>query len=85
MNNIAVETGRYLLRATNTGISAIIDEKGNIVGKTGQFEPDAVAAKVPLFTGTTPYVLTGDIPIVTLSLVLLLLLLLFSKRGRKQP
>lgn len=76
----AIETGRYLLRATNTGISAIIDEKGNIVGKTGQFEPDAVAAKVPLFTGSTLYVLTGDKPIVTLSLVLLLSLLLFSKR-----
>ena len=79
----AIETGRYLLRATNTGISAIIDDKGNIVGKTGQFEPDAVAANVPLFSGSTPYVVTGDKPIVTLSLVLLLLLLLFSKRGRK--
>lgn len=80
----AIETGRYLLRATNTGISAIIDEKGNIVGKTGQFEPDAVATNVPLFTGSTPYVLAGDKPIVTLSLVLLLSLLLFSRRERRQ-
>ena len=78
----AIETGRYLLRATNTGISAIIDEKGNVVGKTGQFEADAVAASVPLFSGSTPYVVTGDKPIVTLSLVLLLLLLLFGKRER---
>ena len=80
----AIETGRYLLRATNTGISAIIDEKGNIVGKTGQFEPDAVAANVPLFTGSTPYVLAGDKPVVILSLVLLLLALLFSEPQRRE-
>ena len=78
----AIETGRYLLRATNTGISAIIDRKGNIVGKTGQFEPDAVAATVPLFKGSTPYVIAGDKPIVTLSLVLLLLMLLFGTPAR---
>ncbi len=68
----AVETGRYLLRATNTGISAIINEKGKIIGKTRQFEPDAVATEIPLFTGSTPYALTGDMPIVLLSLLLLL-------------
>ena len=80
----AIETGRYLLRATNTGISAIIDEKGKIIGKTRQFEPDAVAAKVPLFTGSTPYVVAGDKPIVILSLLLLLLVLLFSRPKRRQ-
>ena len=80
----AIETGRYLLRATNTGISAIIDEKGNIAGKTRQFEADAVATKVPLFTGSTPYARFGDIPIVTLSLALLLIALLSGKRERKR-
>ena len=80
----AIETGRYLLRATNTGISAIIDEKGNIVGKTRQFETDAVAAKVSLFTGSTPYVLTGDKPIVILSVSLLLLTLLFGRTNRRR-
>lgn len=76
----AIETGRYLLRATNTGISAIIDEKGRIAGKTRQFEPDAVATKVPLFTGSTLYVLTGDILVVTLCLVLLAWVLIFSEK-----
>lgn len=69
----AIETGRYMVRATNTGISAIISEKGKIIGKTAQFEPDAVAAKIPLFRGSTPYALGGDIPAVLLSLLLLLL------------
>ena len=78
----AIETGRYLLRATNTGISAIIDEKGNIAGKTRQFEPDAVATKVPLFTGSTLYVLTGDLLVVTLCLALLAWVALFSEKKR---
>jgi len=60
----AIETGRFLVRATNTGVSAIIDEKGKIIGKTAQFEPDAVAAKVSLFTGATLYALTGNTPVV---------------------
>ena len=80
----AIETGRYLLRATNTGISAIINEKGKIVGKTRQFQPDSVATSVPLFTGSTPYAMSGDKPIVLLSLVLLLWGLLFSKRQRER-
>jgi apolipoprotein N-acyltransferase len=80
----AIETGRYLLRATNTGISAIINEKGEIAGRTRQFEPDAVATRVPLYTGSTLYVLTGDIPVVTLCLVLLVWVLLFEKRTQKQ-
>ena len=69
----AIETGRYMARATNTGISAIINEKGRIIGKTTQFKPDAVATKISLFRGNTPYALTGDIPVALLSLLLLLL------------
>ena len=78
----AIETGRYLLRATNTGISAIIDEKGKIAGRTRQFEPDAVATKVPLYTGSTLYVVIGDFLVVTLCLVLLAWVLLFSEKER---
>ena len=78
----AIETGRYLLRATNTGISAIIDEKGRIAGRTRQFEPDAVATKVPLYTGSTFYVVIGDFLVVTLCLLLLAWVLLFSEKER---
>ena len=80
----AIETGRYLLRATNTGVSAIIDEKGKIAGRTRQFEADAVATKVPLYTGSTLYVLTGDILVVTLCLVLLAWVLVFSEKKQER-
>lgn len=69
----AIETGRQMARAANTGISALIDEKGRIIGKTAQFKPDAVAAELSLFTGRTPYSATGDGPVAAASLLLLLL------------
>ena len=69
----AIETGRQMARAANTGISALIDEKGRIIGKTAQFKPDAVAARLSLFTGRTPYTATGDWPVAAASLLLLLL------------
>ncbi len=71
----ALETGRYLLRATNTGISAIIDEKGKILSRSPQFEPAVLAGEVGLFAGMTPYAGRGNVPLV----VLLLLLLCLSK------
>ena len=85
----AIETGRQMARAANTGISALIDEKGRIIGKTAQFKPDAVAAQLSLFTGRTPHSATGDWPVVAASLLLLLLApgnpLRRPGRGRLRP
>ena len=76
----ALESGRYMLRATNTGISAIIDEKGRIVKQSPQFEATALSARVSLFKGSTPYVLWGNYPVVIASLILLLCLFYFQKK-----
>jgi apolipoprotein N-acyltransferase len=67
----ARETGRYLLRATNTGISAIIDETGRIVAQSPQFEVATVTHSVQPRSGATPYVRTGNWPVVILSVCLL--------------
>ena len=56
----ALETERYLLRATNTGISAIIDAKGNIQQRTPQFAMAMVTGQVQARQGATPYVVWGD-------------------------
>jgi apolipoprotein N-acyltransferase len=69
----ARETGRYVLRATNTGISAIIDNRGNIIARTRQFETGVVTAPVVPRKGATPYVRWGNRPVVILSLLMLLL------------
>ncbi|WP_034604266.1 apolipoprotein N-acyltransferase [Halodesulfovibrio aestuarii] len=51
----AVEQGRYLARATNTGITAIIDPKGNITTKGKSFRADVVFGSVGTRTGFTFY------------------------------
>lgn len=49
----AVEQGRYLIRDTNTGISACIDPLGRINNTTGLFVDAAVLANPELMTGET--------------------------------
>lgn len=68
----AQETGRYMLRATNTGVTAIIDERGQVLRTLEMFTTDALHGQVQGFSGATPYVLYGNTPI--LSLIGLLLL-----------
>lgn len=43
----AAEVGRYMLRSTNNGISAVIDRYGRIVESSPQFEPYVLTATVP--------------------------------------
>lgn len=67
----AKETGRYLLRATNTGISAIIGPQGKVIARSPQFEPHALSGKISGYAGTTPYVRFGNWAIVVVLSVLL--------------
>jgi apolipoprotein N-acyltransferase len=67
----AVETGRYLLRATNTGISAVIDEKGRVVVATARSEPAAIRSEIMPLTGQTPYSRTGNLPVLLAALGLI--------------
>lgn len=60
----AAEAGRYLLRSTNTGVSAIIDPRGRVAGRLPQFEPGVLADAVQPFTGATPYARWGNYPVV---------------------
>jgi apolipoprotein N-acyltransferase len=68
----ARETGRYLLRATNTGISAVIDEHGGIVARSSQFREDVLTATVRPLTGATPYVRYGDVPLIAVCALIMI-------------
>lgn len=59
----ALEFGRPLLRATNNGVTAIIDEKGRIDARLPQFVAGVLTAEVALVTGQTPYLRFGDWPL----------------------
>ena len=81
----AVETGRYLLRATNTGITAIVGPDGSIVSRAAQFEVDVLAGEIEPRAGATPYVVWGDWPSVVVMLVLLVAAWVVSRNGRYDP
>lgn len=59
----ALENGRYMVRATNNGVSAIIDERGNIVRRSGQFRAEVLEGEVRLFAGATPFSRWGSLPL----------------------
>lgn len=56
----AIEQGRYLARAANTGISGIVDPYGRVVVKTGVFEEAVVTADVRFLQERTLYATIGD-------------------------
>jgi apolipoprotein N-acyltransferase len=62
----ALENGRYMVRATNNGVSAIIDEKGNIITRTEQFRAEVLLGEVQVFTGRTPFSRWGSWPVIIL-------------------
>jgi apolipoprotein N-acyltransferase len=57
----AVENGRYLVRAANTGISAVVDSRGRLLARTQLFERTYLVREVPLLAGTTFYTRHGDV------------------------
>jgi apolipoprotein N-acyltransferase len=59
----ALESGRYLLRSTNNGITAIVDEKGRMTGQLPQFESGVLRGLAVPMGGITPYSRWGDWPL----------------------
>ena len=76
----ALESGRYMLRATNTGITAIIGASGQVLDTVPQFRAGVLRGEVVPHGGATPFVRFGNAPAVLLSLVLPSLLVLRAVR-----
>ena len=81
----ALETGRYLIRSTNNGISALIDAKGKIIQQGPQFTTDILRGEVQPMQGLSPFVRFGSKPILVLSLILLGLAVLAKGKQRSKP
>jgi apolipoprotein N-acyltransferase len=78
----AKETQRYLLRATNTGISAIIAPSGAILARTPLFEKAVLTAEVTPLAGATPYVRLGNAAAVGIALLLAFVGYALARRDR---
>ena len=76
----SLETGLPALRATNTGITAALGPDGKVLTQLGEFTQGVLDLKIQAYAGTTPYVIWGNAPILSLS-SLLLILGLIRKKG----
>ena len=77
----ALETGRMMLAATNTGITAAIAADGSVLGRLPQFAEGRLDIQAQGRTGATPYVAFADGPALALSL---LLAFFFARRARSR-
>jgi apolipoprotein N-acyltransferase len=56
----ALETGRYMLRATNTGVTAVITPDGHVEASAPEFARAVLTREVRGFAGSTPFVAAGN-------------------------
>ena len=81
----AIENGRFLLRATNNGQTAIIDPYGRVLGEIPRKQPGILTGKFRYLSKETFYTRHGDIfawVCSALALALILLVILDLKRAR---
>lgn len=57
----ALETGRYLVRATNTGVTGFVGPDGRILSAAPSFTATTVTADIVPMRGVTPYARFGDV------------------------
>ena len=77
----AAEFGRPVLRATNNGITAFIDDKGSVLSALPQFASGVLSATITSTKGTTPYGKWGD----SLNLLMVVGLFAFALHRRRKP
>jgi len=75
----AHEHQKSLIRATNSGISAIIDRKGNVVNRQGFFENKNIKENVYIYEGKTPFSVIGNFSIYGYIMLIYMYLLLYKR------
>ena len=70
----ALENGRYMIRGTNNGISAIIDHRGKITAQSQQFVTTTLRGEVQVMLGSTPFSSFGSRPVIIGCAITLLLM-----------
>ncbi|RQH10048.1 apolipoprotein N-acyltransferase [Paraburkholderia dinghuensis] len=67
----SLETGRPMLRATNTGATAAIDARGRVIARLPVYTVGSLDVRIEGTTGYTPYVRTGNNTVIAISLLML--------------
>jgi len=79
----AAETGRPLLQAAISGITAVVDHTGRVRAETRLFEPTVLVGEVMTYEGRTPYTMAGEW--VAVASAVLLVTVLVAVRRRRSP
>ena len=77
----ALEAGRYMIRSTNTGITALIGPHGQVIEQLPQFEVGVLKGEVQPLSGATPFVRWGDWLIVGVCSLLLFAYTVINRRN----
>jgi len=75
----AIEEGRYLVRAANTGISGMVDPYGRVIRQSAIFQPEVIVDDVRFLQASTFYARHGDIVAIA-SLIATIALFLWPRR-----
>ncbi|MEB2325695.1 MAG: apolipoprotein N-acyltransferase [Pseudomonas sp.] len=67
----ALEAGRWMIRATNNGITVLIDPRGRITEQVPQFEEAVLYGEVTPMQGLTPYLRWRSWPLIVVCTLLL--------------
>jgi len=67
----AIETGRFMLRATNTGVTAVIGPRGELLAAAPEYEIATVTYRVQGYGGATPYIRLGNSAVLALCAALI--------------
>ncbi|MBC7786787.1 MAG: apolipoprotein N-acyltransferase [Methylophilaceae bacterium] len=65
----AIETGRTMLRATNTGATAMINPQGEVLAHAPHFSQTTLNVMAQGYGGVTPYIRWGNVPIISFLLL----------------
>ncbi len=81
----ALETGRMMLRATNTGVTSIIGVNGRVLQRLPQHQLGVLQGQVQGYDGTTPYVRWGNLAVLLLIALMLAGAWWIPRKGFTRP
>lgn len=76
----ALETGRFLVSATNNGTTSVINQKGQVIQRIKPFSRGVLYEKIDIFQGITPWVHYEMMPIYLILLIFILITLIFNTK-----
>ena len=80
----ALESGRYLVRATNTGLTGFVAPDGNLIKQAPLFTTMTLTDSILPMSGVTPYAMIGDNLVFSILLTLTSLIYLYERLLSRQ-